>query len=32
MNIIIVYFYSFIFSNNKAQVIVQSELLFIIVL
>jgi len=32
MNIIIVYFYSFIFWNNNARVIVQNQLLFIVVL
>jgi len=32
MNIIIAYFSSFIFWNNKAKVIVQNQLLFIIVL
>jgi len=32
MSIIICYFSSFIFWNNKVQVIVQNQLLFIIVL
>jgi len=32
MNIIIGYFLSFIFWNNKAQVIVQNQRLFIVVL